>query len=61
MQPKCYKNSENTTCIDLMLTNVPHSFYSTCVLETDLSDFQLMTLTVMRKGLMRTAFKSSVI
>ena len=25
-KPKCYKNTENLTCIDLMLTNVPRSF-----------------------------------
>ena len=29
--------------------NVPRSFQSTCVLETGLSNFHLMTLTVMRK------------
>ena len=33
-----YKNSGNPTCIDLMLTNVPHSFQSTRVIETGLSD-----------------------
>ena len=37
------------TCIDLMLTIVPCSFRSTCVIETSLSDFRLITLTVMRK------------
>ena len=49
-QPKCYKNFEKPTCIDLMLTNMPHSFQSTCVTETGLPDFHLMTLTVMRKN-----------
>ena len=48
-QPTCYKNPDNPTCIDLILTNVPRSFQSTCVIETGLSDFHLMTLTVMRK------------
>ena len=48
-QPTCYKNLDNATCIDLLLTNAPRSFPSTCVLETELSDFHLMTLTVMRK------------
>ena len=37
------------TCIDLMLTIVPCSFRSTCVIETSLSEFRLITLTVMRK------------
>ena len=37
------------TCIDLILTNAPQKFQSTCVLETGLSDFYSMTVTVMRK------------
>ena len=45
----CHKNSENLTCIDLMLTDVPRSFQSTCVIETGLSDFHSIILTVMRK------------
>ena len=49
-QPTCYKNPSNPVCIDLILTNVPRSFQSTCVVETGLSDFHLMTLTVMRKS-----------
>ena len=49
-QPTCYKNSSNPACIDLILTNVPRSFQSTCVVETGLSDFHLITLTVMRKS-----------
>ena len=27
-QPTCYKKFEKPTCRDLMLTNVPYSFYS---------------------------------
>ena len=49
-QPTCYKNPDCPTCIDLILTNVPRSFQSTCVVETELSDFHLMTLTVLRKS-----------
>ena len=45
----CYKNPNNPTCTDLIITNVPRSFQSTCVLETGLSEFHLMMLTVMRK------------
>ena len=48
-QTTCYKNSNKPTCIDLILTNVPCIFQSTCVLETALSDFHLMKMTVMRK------------
>ena len=49
-QSTCYKNPSRPTCIDLILTNVPRSFQSTCVIETGLSDFHLMTLTVMKKS-----------
>ena len=49
-QPTYYKNFEKPTFIDLILTNMPRSFQSTCVIETGLSDFYLMTLTVMRKN-----------
>ena len=48
-QPTCYKNPDKPTYIDSILTNVPRMFQSTCVLETGLSHFYLMTLTVMRK------------
>ena len=40
----------NPKCLDLMLTNMPRNFQDTCVIETGLSDFHLMTLTVMRKN-----------
>ena len=50
-QPTCYKNPNNPTCIDLILSNTPRSFQSTCVIETGLSDFHLMTLAVMKKSI----------
>ena len=36
--------------IDLILTDVPRSFQITCVVETGLPDFHLITLIVMRKS-----------
>ena len=45
-EPTCYKNPENPSCIDLILTNYPKCFQSSCAVETDLSDFQRMTVTV---------------
>ena len=48
-QTTCYKNPDNVLCIDLVLTNVPGSFQRTCDLETGLSDFYFIPLTVMRK------------
>ena len=43
-QPTCFKNPENSSCIDLTLTNKPRSFQSTCAIETGLSDFHRMTV-----------------
>ena len=48
-QLPCYKNFKKPTCIYLILTNMPSSFQGTCVIETGLSDFHLMSLTVKRK------------
>ena len=48
-QPTCYKNQSYPKSIDVILTNVPRSFETTCAIETGLSDFHLMVLTVMRK------------
>ena len=45
-QPTCFKNPENPSCIDLILTNKTRSFQSACVVETGLSDFHRMTISV---------------
>ena len=47
-QPTCFKNHENLSCIDLILTNKPRSFHSTYVIETGLSDFHRMTVSVLK-------------
>ena len=47
-QPTCYKKPENPSCIDLILTDKPRSFQSTCVIETGLSDFHRMTVSVLK-------------
>ena len=41
----CYKNLENPSSIDLILTNNPLSFQNSCVIETGLSDFHRMVVT----------------
>ena len=43
-----YKNTNKPSCIDLILTNRPRSFQNSCALETGLSDFHNMTLTVLK-------------
>ena len=47
-KPTCYKNPDNSTCIDLILTNCPGSFQNSCVIETGLSDFHKMIVMVMK-------------
>ena len=48
----CFKNPDRPTCIDLFLTNGPHSFQNTMTIFTGLSDFHKMIIM---------AFKSSFI
>ena len=45
-EPTCYKNPENLTYFDLILTNHPRSFQNSCVFDTSLSDFHKMTVTI---------------
>ena len=47
-EPICYKNPSKPSYIDLTLTNKPRSFHHSCVIETGLSDFHKMTVTVMK-------------
>ena len=47
-EPPCYKNSQIPSCTGLILTNSPYSFQNSCVIETGLSDFYMMTVTVMK-------------
>ena len=46
-EPTCFK-SENPRCIDLILTNRYRSFQNTTTVETGLSDFHKMVLTVLK-------------
>ena len=47
-EPTCYKNPDNSTCIDLILTKNPLSFKNTYVIETGLSDLRKMVVAVMK-------------
>ena len=47
-KPTCYKNPDKPTCIDLIVTNCHRSFQNSCVIETGLSDFHMMIVTVMK-------------
>ena len=46
--PTCLKNSDRPSCIDLLLTNFSKSFLKSQTLETGLSDFHKLTLTVLK-------------
>ena len=47
-EPKCYKNPEHPSCIDLILTNCPRSFHDTCLCGIGLSDFSKLVVTILR-------------
>ena len=46
--PTCFKNPQNPSSIDLILTNRPRSFQHSTTIETGLSDHHKLTITVMR-------------
>ena len=46
--PTCFKNPSNPSCIDVMLTNHSRSFQNSLAIDTGLSDFHRMTVTVMK-------------
>ena len=47
--PTCYKNIGNPSRIDLLLTNSAKSFEITCTIETGLSDFHKLVVTVLNE------------
>ena len=46
--PTFFKPPANLTCIDLVLTNSNRSFQNSCTIETGLSDFHKMIVTVLK-------------
>ena len=44
----CFKNLENPSCIDLILTSKPRSFIKAGVIETGLSDHHKLVTIVMK-------------
>ena len=46
-RPSCFKNPEKP-CIDLILTNCPRIFQNSCAIETGLSNFHKLVVTVMK-------------
>ena len=46
--PTCFKSIANPSCIDLILTNRQHNFQNSTIVETGLSDFHKLVVTVMK-------------
>ena len=47
-EPTCFKNIDSPSCIDLILTNKPLYFQTSTVVETGISDFHKLTLTIIK-------------
>ena len=47
-QKTCFKNPERPSCIDLILTNSSRSFQDPCTVETGLSNFHKLAVTVLK-------------
>ena len=54
----CYKNTEKSSCIDLILTNRPRSFHGCQIIETRISNFHKMTVTGMKNVFKKARPKS---
>ena len=47
-KPTCFKSKNNPSCIDLILTNRGNCFQNSSTVETGLSDFHHLVLTVLK-------------
>ena len=47
-QPTCYKNPHNPSSIDVMLTNRKRNFCNSITIETGLSDYHKLTISVLK-------------
>ena len=47
-EPTCFKNVDNPSCIDLILTNKPLYFQMSTVIEAGISDFHKLTIATSR-------------
>ena len=58
VDPPCFKNSKNPSCIDLLLTNFKPSFMKTNNFETGISDHHKMISTIMKLHFTRESPKT---
>ena len=47
-EPACFKNPDNPSCIDLFLSNRPRTFQCATTIETGISDFHKLVVTVLK-------------
>ena len=47
-KPTCFKNPNNSTCTDLILTNKQKSVQNSIIIKTGLSEFHKFTVTVLK-------------
>ena len=52
-KPACYKNPDNPSCINLILTNCPNYFQNLSTFETGLSDFHKLILTLFKSQILQ--------
>ena len=58
-EPTCFKNFYYLSCINLFLTNCPRSFENTVTIETGLSVFHKMVITVLKVFLQKSRNQKS--
>ena len=56
--PTCYKNSLKPSCIDSALTNCSRSVKDIQVIETGLSDFHKMNITILKMFFSRQKYET---
>ena len=59
--PTCFENPENPSCIDLLLTNSKNNFDEVLILESGLSDFHELVVSVLKSYFKKKLQKSSSI
>ena len=57
IQPTCCKSLTNSSCNDLLLTNVSSCFQNTCTIATELFHFQKIVITVMKMTFLKNPLK----
>ena len=60
-KPTCFKNLKNPSCIDLVLTNKWERFLKAKTVETGLSDFHKMVVSIFKTSFKKQKLKSHIV